>query len=154
MPASGAYWLVFRVCVLALSLESGGNRSLTDAAVYFASHVNQNDNGRSDIHRIPSGRIGSHRAVILSGRTHKSALDAPYYLQERNMNGIAHREFAVRRDGSADAHSWVDNETGSEGLGFALDIPLETAGYGSQKSGTRSQNGPCIGVEQTTDFFC
>src|SRR5438093_13784976 len=34
--------------------------------------------------------------------------------------------------------------------GFALDIP---SGYGSQKSGARSQNGPCVGVQQTAGFF-
>jgi hypothetical protein len=35
------------------------------------------------------------------------------------------------------------------GKGFALDIP---AGYGSQKSGARSQNGPHTRVEQAADF--
>jgi endothelin-converting enzyme/putative endopeptidase len=39
---------------------------------------------------------------------------------------------------------------GQLGKGFALDIP---AGYGSQESGVRSQNGTRIGVEQTADFF-
>jgi len=36
------------------------------------------------------------------------------------------------------------------GKDFALDIP---AGYGSQQSGFRSQNGRRISVEQAADFF-
>ncbi len=39
------------------------------------------------------------------------------------------------------------------GKGCALDIPLKAAGYGSQKSGARSQNGSCVGVQWAAYVF-